>query len=140
MPVNHEKPSIAVSILVALTLILQACVSIPPRSAVPKEQIDQATIPGGPTARMWGDAAPADLTERLEIFRHQIAANGDMDAQTRPRKYLSISGGGANGAFGAGLLKGWSESGTRPSHPMHFSVAIMTTNWKIFTRHYPQKT
>jgi len=114
MLMNHEKPSIAVSILVALTLILQACVSIPPRRAVPMEQINQATVPGGPTARMWGDAAPADLTERLEIFRHQIATNDDMDAQTRPRKYLSISGGGANGAFGAGLLKGWSESGTRP--------------------------
>ena len=28
--------------------------------------------------------------------------------------YLSISGGGDNGAFGAGLLTGWSERGDRP--------------------------
>ncbi|MDD5136981.1 MAG: patatin-like phospholipase family protein, partial [Candidatus Omnitrophica bacterium] len=27
---------------------------------------------------------------------------------------LAISGGGANGAYGAGLLKGWSEEGSRP--------------------------
>jgi len=27
---------------------------------------------------------------------------------------LVLSGGGSNGAFGAGVLKGWSESGTRP--------------------------
>ena len=28
---------------------------------------------------------------------------------------LALSGGGSHGAFGAGVLKGWSESGTRPS-------------------------
>jgi hypothetical protein len=28
--------------------------------------------------------------------------------------YLAISGGGSDGAFGAGLINGWSESGTRP--------------------------
>ena len=32
----------------------------------------------------------------------------------RPHAYLAISGGGANGAFGAGLLAGWTASGTRP--------------------------
>ena len=43
-----------------------------------------------------------------------MAASGDLDVYTRPRSYLSISGGGANGAFGVGLLNGWSESGARP--------------------------
>jgi hypothetical protein len=32
--------------------------------------------------------------------------------------YLAISGGGSDGAFGAGLLNGWSETGTRP----HFKI------------------
>src|SRR6201998_4082278 len=32
-----------------------------------------------------------------------------------PESLLAISGGGDNGAFGAGVLVGWSESGTRPS-------------------------
>ena len=32
--------------------------------------------------------------------------------------YLSISGGGSDGAFGAGLINGWTESGERP----HFKV------------------
>ena len=31
-----------------------------------------------------------------------------------PLNILEISGGGQNGAFGAGFLKGWRESGTRP--------------------------
>ena len=43
-----------------------------------------------------------------------MASSGDENVYTQPRNYLSISGGGADGAFGAGLLKGWSESGTRP--------------------------
>lgn len=36
---------------------------------------------------------------------------------SKPREHLNIlvlSGGGSNGAFGAGVLRGWSESGTRP--------------------------
>jgi predicted acylesterase/phospholipase RssA len=31
-----------------------------------------------------------------------------------PANFLSISGGGENGAFGAGLLVGWTKAGTRP--------------------------
>ena len=51
---------------------------------------------------------------RERPIRHPTTMSGDEDAFTRPRHYLSISGGGASGAFGAGLLKSWSESGTRP--------------------------
>ena len=28
--------------------------------------------------------------------------------------YLALSGGGADGAYGAGVLNGWTASGTRP--------------------------
>jgi predicted patatin/cPLA2 family phospholipase len=31
-----------------------------------------------------------------------------------PRTYLALSGGGADGAYGAGVLNGWTASGTRP--------------------------
>ena len=31
-----------------------------------------------------------------------------------PAHFLALSGGGDNGAFGVGLLNGWTESGTRP--------------------------
>ena len=36
----------------------------------------------------------------------------------QPHNYLAISGGGANGAFGAGLLVGWSTTGKRPVFQM----------------------
>src|SRR4029453_4424836 len=40
---------------------------------------------------------------------HSIGPNGE-----HIYNYLSISGGGSDGAFGAGLLNGWSETGDRP--------------------------
>src|SRR5215216_5020134 len=36
----------------------------------------------------------------------------------RVYNYLAVSGGGSDGAFGAGLIKGWTEVGTRP----HFKI------------------
>ena len=49
----------------------------------------------------------------------------------RPLNVLSISGGGQNGAFGAGFLAGWSEAGHRPSFDMVAGVstgALMATH------------
>ncbi len=49
----------------------------------------------------------------------------------RPLNALSISGGGQNGAFGAGFLAGWSETGHRPSFDMVAGVstgALMATH------------
>src|SRR6476469_7825321 len=37
--------------------------------------------------------------------------------------FLAISGGGDDGAFGAGLLNGWSASGTRPEFKMVTGVS-----------------
>ncbi len=37
--------------------------------------------------------------------------------------YLAVSGGGDNGAFGAGLLNGWSETGPRPEFRMVTGVS-----------------
>jgi hypothetical protein len=36
----------------------------------------------------------------------------------RPHAYLALSGGGENGAYGAGLLNGWTASETRPEFTM----------------------
>jgi hypothetical protein len=89
-------------------------VSIPPRNAVPEERVEQAAVLGGSVARAWGDEAFTDVDRRIEILKQQLEAADEKDAYTRNYYHLSISGGGADGAFGAGFLKGWSESGTRP--------------------------
>ena len=39
----------------------------------------------------------------------------EKDDGGRPRSYLALSGGGADGAYGVGVLNGWSAAGTRPA-------------------------
>jgi predicted acylesterase/phospholipase RssA len=57
-----------------------------------------AIYPGFPDARAWGDSA-AD-------FRRLLPPT--------PGPWLILSGGGADGAYGAGLVSGWSQTGERP--------------------------
>ena len=68
----------------------------------------EAAIPMGiPGVRTWGDAP-------LSVVRTQLANLGPL-LTGQPISMLALSGGGEHGAFGAGLLSGWSESGHRPT-------------------------
>lgn len=58
-------------------------------------------------------AALADAVAALEKERALLAASGHR-GPLPPMSFLAISGGGEDGAFGAGLLVGWSEKGGRP--------------------------
>ncbi|RJF94281.1 patatin family protein [Sphingomonas cavernae] len=53
--------------------------------------------------------AKASLAREL-AYRASVGQHGPLP----PAYFLAISGGGDNGAFGAGLLNGWTASGTRP--------------------------
>lgn len=95
------------------TAALQACVSVPPRNPVPEELVEQAEVVDTSRARFWSDSLPVDLEDRKRRFAAQLAASSFLDGQDTV-SLLLISGGGADGAFGAGLLKGWTTSGQRP--------------------------
>lgn len=94
-------------------LLMQGCVALPERNPLPQESYDEAFVLGLPGLRFWGDerhpasaflkdAAPEELVSMFpDIAEHGI-------------NVLAISGGGENGAFAAGLLNGWTASGTRP--------------------------
>jgi Patatin-like phospholipase len=96
--------------------LLAGC-SIPARgTAVPIGRTTQASVLGVPNERFF----PFYGTEPLEV-EFAAAAERMRQAQglaaTAPLpevQLLAVSGGGENGAFGAGLLCGWSEHGTRP--------------------------
>jgi len=98
--------------VVCLALIFSACATS--RILLPESLADQADVPGGLTARMWGDELPNNIAERVEIIRQQFEIRGDQNVFLESPNVLALSGGGSKGAFGAGILKGWSESGTRP--------------------------
>ena len=83
---------------------------------MPIGRTTQASVLGVPNERFF----PFYGTEPLEV---EFAAAADRlrqaqglapDAPLPEVQLLAVSGGGENGAFGAGLLCGWSEHGTRP--------------------------
>lgn len=104
----------------ALALASAACTTVLVRSPAPAESLDSARPYGIEAAllRAWGDEvgqekANAIVETRVAALREagtaQSARGGVLDFDM-----LALSGGGADGAFGAGLLAGWTERGDRP--------------------------
>jgi len=94
--------------------LLAGCAAAPTRlQPLPEPLSGGAQIPGIPGARYWGDVPPPGFDSWLNLPDAELAANygGVMN---RPHHYLLLSGGGADGAYGAGLLVGWTAHGTRP--------------------------
>lgn len=104
-------------VAVILTALLTACTSVPERNSLPKAASESAIIPGIPYARLWGDKLPEDWEQRMAERRAELRAQ-QATLRRRPVALLAISGGGPNGAFGAGLLNGWSDAGNRPAFTM----------------------
>jgi hypothetical protein len=94
-------------------LLISGCATSHQRTPLPEAYGDVAQVPNIPDARFWGDTVPTGLQEKLVNIRGQIRENAP-EAGYGPIDYLAISGGGSNGAFGAGLLVGWTEAGNRP--------------------------
>jgi len=81
------------------------------RNPVPEPLVNTSEVPGYTRIRYWGDGEASIPSGAVaEVVAQQRAAG----ITSPERSYLSISGGGSNGAFGAGLLTGWTEAGTRP--------------------------
>ena len=94
--------------------LLVGCASAPSRfQPLPEALSAQAQIPGIPGARYWGDTQPPGFDAWLSLPDAEVAANFS-GVMNRPHHYLSLSGGGADGAYGAGILVGWTAHGTRP--------------------------
>jgi len=66
--------------------------------------------------RYWGDVELKKLTEASAVRLEQLRAahRKDPSVPLDSAFYLAISGGGGDGAYGAGVLGGWSKAGTRP--------------------------
>lgn len=106
-----------ISLLAGTVLTLPGC-SLPMRqAAVPQAWSEQAEVVGLPGVRYVVRAEmPEFARDGIESFyreRAYLAAQG-QDVSLLPANFLALSGGGDNGAFGAGLLCGWTEVGNRP--------------------------
>ncbi len=78
-----------------------------PRTAFSGADQKAAAIPGMPDARFWADSE----SEYLRAL------------PPKPGPWLILSTGGEDGAFGAGLLSGWSKAGTRPEFSLVTGVS-----------------
>ncbi|MGH7154732.1 MAG: patatin-like phospholipase family protein, partial [Acetobacteraceae bacterium] len=95
-----------------------ACGPLPRLDPVPQSKQNDITVLGLKNVRYWGDeATPQMIEEGLASYRRERAyATATGHSGPLPTAYyLAISGGGENGAFGAGLMVGWTAAGTRPT-------------------------
>jgi hypothetical protein len=105
---RQRKPIIFVSVVAAL--LLAGCASAPERE-LSKKAPAYAMLPNG--------HAPLNPDQLSPLYAAASGGEGNAIRQLERKRghalnILSLSGGGQNGAFGAGLLIGWRESGKRP--------------------------
>lgn len=104
-----------ISYLFVSIIILQGCATTQVRNPLPANVEDQVQVPGFTNVRAWGDAPSKALNESaVESIHQEIEAFG-VESLEKPVEFLVLSGGGENGAFGAGVLCGWTAAGNRPT-------------------------
>ena len=106
------RPRRAVFVLALYTAVLGACTSEP---RIPYTAADEmaAVSLGALSVRYWADAPGSAFQDA----RRAVVQKG------QPFTYLALSGGGGSGAYGAGILNGWTQSGTRPEFTMVSGVS-----------------
>ncbi len=112
----------------AIGLSAVAGCSIPERGpAVPEADTMRALPLGIANARFYADADPKPITEEAiragEREQAILRAAGKPTTRLPPAYFLAVSGGGDNGAYGAGLLNGWTETGKRPEFKLVTGVS-----------------
>lgn len=116
---NYFGPKLVM--VLSLVLVVSAC-STPPRlAAVPYDRHLDSELPantglaGQTDVRFYpGDEDDAFVQIAIAAARREAEHLKVAGTELPPAVYLAVSGGGENGAFAAGLLNGWSETGTRP--------------------------
>ncbi len=103
-----------ISQLIILTLLLSGCALT--RHAVPNGMLQNARIMGRNDIRAISGIPSKTIAEDLILSISQESDDVYVEEKDGLKVYsaLAISGGSAYGAYGAGLLKGWSKNGTRP--------------------------
>ena len=89
-------------------LVLVGCTNFR-NDAVPENLVDLVSVSDIPDARFNNDSSISAF-----LKRHNKTSKFRSNSNEEPN-YLFISGGGINVAFGAGVLSGWTQLGTRPS-------------------------
>jgi len=105
--------TVSLVIITSFALGLIGCASLDRLPSVKLSEIHQASVLGITDARFYPDR-DVKAIEALarKVYERQLKSVGK--SAKAPAHFLVISGGGDNGAFGAGLLAGWTAHGDRP--------------------------
>ena len=111
---SYYKKNNPISILFFIigVCFLSGCATT--RHAVPSNLENEAFIPGMKEVRVFGDDPDKAFVKDLEQSFKQESSDEYRKGMFKVYPVLFLSGGGSNGAYGAGLLNGWSETGKRP--------------------------
>jgi len=107
--------------------VVAACASSAPLSrlpAVPAGESDRVSVLGISNARFLPTDTEAMSAMAARLYEREESYYASTGRPVPPvATLLAISGGGDEGAFGAGLLVGWGETGTRPAFKMVTGVS-----------------
>lgn len=113
-------------IAMAALLLIQGCAGPVRQEAVPPALTHQAIVPGMPEVRyrigLDQEALQREAIESVRREQAHLAATGHR-GRMPPAVFLAVSGGGDHGAFGAGLLNGWTAAGGRPEFKLVTGVS-----------------
>ncbi len=100
-----------------MPLAVSGCSTPQRMPAVPQAQMARADLGLLGPVRFLAARDPKPFADEAIAALHKeqawLASHGHR-GPLPPAYYLAVSGGGDNGAFGAGLLNGWTQAGTRP--------------------------
>ncbi|MBA2652595.1 MAG: patatin-like phospholipase family protein [Tatlockia sp.] len=116
------KHSLSFFILIAC-ILLQSCINTSLYKPLPQNLEKVAYIRGFNKVRAFGDGSSIAMELSAQKSITQML-NENQGRLPKELNALALSGGGADGAFGAGLLYGWSKSGKRPV--FHLVTGIST--------------
>jgi predicted patatin/cPLA2 family phospholipase len=93
--------------------------------APPAAETEQIQVLGIPNARFFVDRSTDTILQEglLAVDREAASVPPGPSGERPPANFLSLSGGGDKGAFGAGLMVGWSASGQRPEFKLVTGVS-----------------
>jgi predicted acylesterase/phospholipase RssA len=98
------------ALCIGAACVVGGCAGLDRLPAVPVAQAQKSSILDIPDARFQANDSVRINAVARQVQQRRIKTGGI----SRPLRFLVISGGGDDGAFGAGLLVGWSERGDRP--------------------------
>jgi Patatin-like phospholipase len=101
--------------LFLVLLAVGACAQLNRLPAVGVADTDRASVAGISEARFLSSDTAAMVAFGRRLLERETKYFSSLGRSIPRESLLAISGGGDNGAFGAGVLVGWSERRTRPS-------------------------